>query len=266
MKKFKVGISFLLLVVACVFLGKVALLLNYFSALALHELAHLFVASKKGYKLKHIKLDLFGLSVNLDEKIDDTDAFAINIAGPLCNLLVCVFCLAVYWLFPISYNYLNLFCFANLSLAMFNLLPIYPLDGGKVFKGIFKTEKSYKKFDVILKSVFIGLFALVFLFSLESNPNWFCLLFIVFISLSFNKTTPTFSLMKQDKKKQFEKVVMLKIKPESTLIEMLKKVKSGQYTIFVFKTDNYHYVHEEDAINLALNHKLTTKICDINLK
>ncbi|MBQ8615437.1 MAG: hypothetical protein IJ415_02605, partial [Clostridia bacterium] len=133
MKKFKIGPSFFLLIVVCIMTKNIVLMLNYLLALFLHEIAHLWVAGKRGYSLRTIKLDMFGLAVDLNEKVDDKDQFAINIAGPVCNLFVCVLCLATYWLIPTSYIYLNTFCFSNLILAIFNLLPVYPLDGGKIF-------------------------------------------------------------------------------------------------------------------------------------
>ena len=120
---------------------------NYLLAIFLHEIAHLLVAERKGYSLKQIKLDAFGLAVDLNEKIDNEDQFVINIAGPICNLLLCILCLATYWLFPISFCFLNTFCFCNLVLAIFNLIPVYPLDGGKIFCGIIKSEKVYKILD-----------------------------------------------------------------------------------------------------------------------
>ena len=129
MKKIKIGASFLLIIFVSLLCGQVVLILNYFLALSLHELAHMWVAVKNGYSLKLIKLDIFGLSIELNEIIDDKDGFRINVAGPVCNLLLCLLCLAFYWLVPTSDFYLNTFCFCNLILAIFNLLPVYPLDG-----------------------------------------------------------------------------------------------------------------------------------------
>ena len=144
MKKFKVSLSFILLILLSLFMGQALLIFNYLVALSIHELAHLFVALKNGYSLKFVKLDIFGMSVELNESIDDKDNFRINIAGPVVNLLMCLICMSLYWLIPISFHYLNTFCFANLMLAVFNLLPVYPLDGGKIFRGIIKSDKAYK--------------------------------------------------------------------------------------------------------------------------
>ena len=125
MKKIKIGISFFLLTLVAFSCGKINLILNYFFALILHELAHLLVAVKSGYTLKRIKLDMFGLLVELNETIDEKDGFKINIAGPIFNLMLCVVCMALYWLIPVSYFYLNTFCFCNLILAIFILKPSF---------------------------------------------------------------------------------------------------------------------------------------------
>lgn len=263
MKKIKIGISFVLLILACLIIKNGLVLINYLSALILHELAHLWVATKRGYKLKMIKLDMFGMSVDLGEKVDDKDLFSINLAGPLFNLLLCVLCLASYWIFPKAYFYLNNFCLANLILAMFNLLPIYPLDGGKMFKGMFKSSKAHKTFDTVVRIVLIVLFGVVFCVSLKYKPNWFCLLFIAFLVVSFSKKQPNFSLFKNNSKKQFEKVVMLKIDKTETLFNALKKINNRHFTIFYFKTSKYNFVDEDLLINLATRFPLTSRIGEI---
>ena len=165
MKKFRIRPSFLLLVLLSIYFNKFSLLINYFLALSLHELAHIFVAINKGYKLKLVKLDMFGMSVELDETIDNKDCFLINIAGPMINLLIAVICVAMYWLVPTSYYVLKDFCLANLILAVFNLLPIYPLDGGKIFRGLIKRDKTYKVLDNVVRITLVMLSICGFVFS-----------------------------------------------------------------------------------------------------
>ena len=143
MKKVKLGASLILLVLLAILTNSFSLIINYLLALTLHELAHLFVATKLGYSLKFIKLDMFGLSIELNEAIADKDSFKINVAGPVFNLLLCVICMALYWLLPLSYFYLNTFCFANLVLAIFNLLPIYPLDGYRIVDSFCRFDNKF---------------------------------------------------------------------------------------------------------------------------
>ena len=110
------------------------LLINYILALTLHELAHIFVATKRGYTLKEFKISLFGVAVELNEKIDENDSFVVNISGPVFNLFLCLICVAFYWFIPKSFVVLNTFCISNLTLAIFNLMPIYPLDGFNIIE------------------------------------------------------------------------------------------------------------------------------------
>ncbi len=259
MFKVKVGVSFLLLVLISVLCGQGILMINYFLALTLHELAHLWVALKNGYSLQTIKLDVFGLAVNLNEQIDDKDSFKINIAGPMFNLFLCVLCMAMYWLVPTSFYYLNTFCFCNLILAIFNLLPVYPLDGGKIFRGMVKNDKAYKILDIIIRSLLACLFICAFIFSCFKTANFILLVFAIFFVTSKGKIMPTMSIFKFRKSKHFDKVIILKVDESQTLFNLIKQIKSNHYTIFYLPNQN-RFLDEEHIINLSLNHALTTTL------
>lgn len=266
MKKFKIGISFYLLVILCIFTNQLMLLFNYFIALILHELAHLWVAASKGYKLKQMHLSMCGLFIKLDEEIEDKDAFLINIAGPSLNLLLSVFCVALFWLIPTSYNYLSVFCVSNLALAVFNLLPVYPLDGGKVISSLFKNKKHFKVFNNVAKYILVALFASLFIYSCFNIINYFYLIMaIFFLTLTDNKT-PTLSVLKFRNKNKIEKIIMLKINPTETLFAMLKQLKNNVYTIFYCKETKQQYIDEESVISLSTKYPLTTQICNVEIK
>ncbi len=262
MKKFKVGLSFLLLLGFCFITKSVILLMNYLLALFLHELAHLFVATKKGYTLNKIKLDMFGLSLDLDEPIMDKDNFAINIAGPMFNLFMCLLCLAFYSLVPSSYAYLNIFCFSNLMLAVFNLLPVYPLDGGKIFRSLIKSNKTYRIVDKIVRWSFaLACICLFFVFKEITNSAMFLILALFFI-LSKNRTY-SLSIFKVKQNKSFDRVVILKVDENMNLFQMIKKIKPKNYTIFYFP-QTHRYMDEEELISLATQYPLNAKQADFN--
>lgn len=242
--------------------GQVLLILNYFLALMLHELAHLLVAVKNGYSLRFIKLDVFGMSVELNEKIDDKDSFKINIAGPACNLLICVFCMALYWLIPTSYLYLNTFCFCNLILAIFNLLPVYPLDGGKIFRGMIKSDKTYKILDCIVRFLLAILFICAFVLSCFKVPNFLLLIMSIFFITSKGKQTPTMSIFKYRQNKHFDKVLILKVDDTETLFSLIKQIKTHNYTIFYVPKLN-KYFDEDKVIELSLKNPLSIALNEI---
>ncbi len=263
MKKVKIGASFLLLVIFCLISGKIVLFINYLFALSLHEMAHLWVAGSRGYSLKQVKLDMFGLAVDLNETIDDKDQFAINIAGPIFNLLICVLCLATYWLIPSSYIYLNTFCFCNLMLAIFNLLPVYPLDGGKIFRAMIKSDKVYKALDLVIRYSLACLSICAFIISCRKVPNLLLLVLSIFFITSKLDKTPTMSIFKYRKNKHFDKVVILKVDETETLFSLIKQIKSHHYTIFYSPKLN-KYFDEDMVIDLSLKNQLTSQLVDLN--
>lgn len=261
MKKFKIGTSFLLLILLFILTKNIVVFLNYFLALFLHELAHLFVASRKGYSLRLIKLDIFGLSLDLNEKIDDGDTFSISIAGPMFNLFLCLCCTALYWLLPNSFYFLNLFCLSNLILAVFNLIPIYPLDGGKIVRAIVKNEKAYNIIDKVVRWAFAFVLLVLFIISCFSSPNWIYALFLIFL-VSSSKRLPTLSIFKYKHNKNFDKVIMLKVGENDNLFSMLKKIKNHYYTIFYCPKTRLYY-DEDQIITYATKYSLETKIEDV---
>ena len=100
-----------------------------------HECAHAFAAAKLGYKLNKIVLMPFGAVIDGDLKnIGFRDEIFVALCGPLCNLLTAVFFVALWWFHPTMYAFTDTACYSSLTIALINLLPAYPLDGGRVLK------------------------------------------------------------------------------------------------------------------------------------
>lgn len=100
-----------------------------------HECAHAFAAAKLGYTLDRIVLMPFGAVIDGDlNGLSFKDEIAVALWGPLCNLITAAFFVALWWCFPETYAYTDVACHASLSIALVNLLPAYPLDGGRVLR------------------------------------------------------------------------------------------------------------------------------------
>lgn len=109
-------------------------LMSCFVALQ-HECAHAFAAAKLGYKLNRIVLMPFGAVIDGDLRgISLKDEITVAVWGPLCNLLTALFFVALWWLIPDWYAFTDTACYASLAIALVNLLPAYPLDGGRIFR------------------------------------------------------------------------------------------------------------------------------------
>lgn len=118
-------------------------MLGLFASLLLHELAHSIVARHLGVPIKSITLFLFGGVAELEvEPCSAQVEFWIAVAGPAMSL-----CLAVgFWtleyiaiwsgLPAVLIHIVSYLALINLILALFNLLPAFPLDGGRVLRAI----------------------------------------------------------------------------------------------------------------------------------
>ena len=120
-------------------LGFVAAILLFSSVLA-HELGHSFVALAQGIPVKSITLFIFGGLATLEKESETPlQAFLVAIAGPLVSVLLFILFAMISATVPLSepiQEIVSLLAYINLVLALFNLIPGLPLDGGNVLKAI----------------------------------------------------------------------------------------------------------------------------------
>ncbi|MFN6566166.1 site-2 protease family protein [Dendronalium sp. ChiSLP03b] len=126
--------------------GGLALLLGLITALSLfasvvaHELGHSFVAIRQGIDVKSITLFIFGGLASLEKESETpAEAFWVAIAGPLVSLLLSGIFTAIGIATTASgplAAILGVLAAVNLALALFNLIPGLPLDGGNILKAL----------------------------------------------------------------------------------------------------------------------------------
>ncbi|MDR2046510.1 MAG: hypothetical protein LBP79_01165 [Clostridiales bacterium] len=160
MYNFKISPLFILLAVFLVVRGQAALLVNSTLTVLLHEMAHARIAYGRGYIMRQIVLMPYGAVLYGEEKMRKNDAVIIALAGPLFNLFIAVLLFALWWLIPELYVYTDAFAYANVSIALFNLLPIFPLDGSRVALALAKNKRA-----ALGKLKILGVSASVFLFA-----------------------------------------------------------------------------------------------------
>jgi Zn-dependent protease/CBS domain-containing protein len=120
----------------------------FFTSILLHELGHALQARREGMEIEGITLWLFGGVAKFTGMFPSAGAeFRIAIAGPLVSLLIGVGFLALPALVPFP-AYIDGVLFwlgsINLAVLVFNLLPAFPLDGGRVLRSvIWKVKGDY---------------------------------------------------------------------------------------------------------------------------
>src|SRR5437016_3060201 len=129
-----------------VWMAAVVTSLLFFAALLLHELAHSLLAQARGLRVRAITLfALGGVSQIESEASDAKSEFWIAIAGPITSVVIGLVALGTAWLTgwqprsepatPVT-SVLVWLGYINLMLAAFNMIPGYPLDGGRVLRAL----------------------------------------------------------------------------------------------------------------------------------
>jgi Zn-dependent protease/predicted transcriptional regulator len=117
--------------------------LGLFASIVFHELCHSLVARRYGLRIKGITLFLFGGVAQMEDEPPSAKAeFAMAVAGPASSVLLSLCFFAIRAAIaggttagPVS-GVVSYLAFINLLLAGFNLLPAFPLDGGRVLRSI----------------------------------------------------------------------------------------------------------------------------------
>jgi Zn-dependent protease/predicted transcriptional regulator len=117
--------------------------LGLFLSVILHEFAHSLVARRLGLPMKGITLFIFGGVAEMsDEPSSAKVEFFMAIVGPLSSLAIAGVCYVIYlggisvgWPLPVN-GVLRYLAYINVLLAIFNILPAFPLDGGRVLRSI----------------------------------------------------------------------------------------------------------------------------------
>lgn len=172
--KLKIHPLFYLFLIVELAVGNAFVFVVYAITAVIHEVGHSFSASKRGYYLNKIVLTPFGALVSGSSEFDLKDQVSIALAGPLVNLLIGAVVMSLWWIIPETYAYTDVIVIANFSMAIVNLMPCYPLDGGRVLSALFSKKFGEDKAHKITKTLGVMLslvFFIVFIITLKSAPN-----------------------------------------------------------------------------------------------
>lgn len=173
----------------------------------LHELGHTFAAQLVGVEVKSVFVWILGGLTNLSYKPEKpVHNLFIAAAGPLVNMLLAFLCVAAYILLyivflPYSNNaelflwvqtFVNLFfslAFVNIILIVFNLLPVYPLDGGNILHALMEMFFGKSNADLITLVISVPFLIVLIIFGFATRDYillGFCVL-IAFAVSSLNR-------------------------------------------------------------------------------
>ena len=118
-----------------------------------HEFTHYIVARILGFSAYGVKLLPFGAVLNLKEldEAEPFEDFLLSISGPGLNIILSFIFYFLYYKYGMLYFYKSSMC--NWILGIFNLIPAFPLDGGRILRDFLSLKTLYKKANKITLNV-----------------------------------------------------------------------------------------------------------------
>ncbi len=273
MIKIKIHPLFVALIVTMIMLGHLYEFLNVIVALFVHELAHYRIAKARGYSFDKITLMPYGAVLSGNENISKLNACAVYLSGPIINLVLSLIIIAIWWLVPSTYGFSKGLVVANLYIGLFNLLPLYPLDGSKVIVNCFKNRKSALRIVKIIGIVISLLLFLLFIISIFFSFNIFLGIMAIFLFAgAYSQSnqaqlehlltdTPYYKDYNHGLKKQ-----TICIPLTMPLYRVLSYIRSDtllDFDVVDSKCNKVCHLAEDEMREIMENNELTAFICDI---
>ncbi len=239
-------------------------MLAFFAGLILHELAHSLVARRFGLGIGGITLFIFGGVAELDEEpASPVSEFWIAIAGPAMSFALA----GLAWFAKITlegadvsesmqavFEYLALI---NLILAVFNLLPAFPLDGGRVLRAalwkssgdLVRATRNASAISELVAYVLIGL-GLISLFSGGTVGGLWQILIGFFLLSAARATYQQLVIKTSLANRTVSKMMSTEVHqagPDDTLSSVVDDIMLAHAISFVPVTDGEHLLGYIDA-------------------
>lgn len=162
-----------------ILMGKFKFITYFMLIILIHELGHILISLLFKWKIDKVIILPFGALTKYNEIINRPliEELFVSISGILFQMFFYIF-LKNY----IDYKY---FVFINYFIIIFNLLPIYPLDGAKILNVLFNKITSFK--NSILLTIIVSYIVIIFLSLILFNINKLLFMFLIFLFNEVNK-------------------------------------------------------------------------------
>ena len=233
-------ITFILLMAAVLVFSTLyffALIMLLFVFVVVHELSHSLVARHYNIKVRKIVLYPIG-GVSEIEEIPDNPRIEWRMAGagPLSSILIGLFFYGLSFVTPITrvgtlYGSFTLdLALLNLFLGAFNLIPAFPMDGGRVFRALLAERMKYS--DATKYAAFIGRVLGIIMAVVGFFYNIFLIIIGAFVYIGASEEaeqTIVSTTMARVRVKDVMSTDVASVKPETTLSEALETMFKARY-------------------------------------
>lgn len=197
----KIDLKIILFALIFYFTGQIEIYCLCLLFALIHELGHVLVARILGNKLLKFKIMPLGFSIFLQTNIEDYNKkikkgnmyvlkkLIISIAGPITNIIIFL----VTFFLPIELMIKEKIIYINAIIAIFNLIPMYPLDGSKILQNALKlfcsNKESYKYTNIVANATLIifTIFCSVFILYAKNIAIVAILIYLWYINIIENE-------------------------------------------------------------------------------
>ncbi len=234
----------------------------------LHEITHILVALKFGCKFYNIEFHIFGMKAELIDidSLKENQKIIVYLSGALLNIVLAIF----FYIINIKYDssFIETSMNLNIGLAVFNLLPAYPLDGSRILEVILSKRMLFKKAQKIISIVsfsiaalFIIISAIIYIFLHSLNLSMIIGAIIIIYITRMEEHTTMYITMSNVVKKRHKLLKNKYIENKSIsvyykqgLVNVLALVDRNKFNTFYILDDDMKliYILNEDELIDAL--------------
>ena len=248
----KIHPVFLAVVALSVLLGNAGLVMAFMLAIAIHECAHILTAKAVGLNVESMYVLPFGCAAEISgyENAEYAKEIITAAAGPAVN----IFTACVLTLLPKMYldDMMMLFIWANVTLAAINMLPVLPLDGGRIMMAAMKSFLNERtawrllNWAGVAAGVGMCIVGIQAVFNGSVNVTWLIMgVFLLGYAAMSLKNIPFASYKNaEEKRKRLVKkgsanVKHIAVMRSATLREVLREMESSKMNIITVLNDDF---------------------------
>jgi len=209
-----------------------------FVGVLLHELGHSWTARRYGVTITSITLWIFGGMAHMKDLPEDWDVeLYVALAGPAMSVLVGAVCYALLFVLPaqpILVFVVGSLAVINVTLAIFNLVPAFPMDGGRVLRALLARSRPYAEATQTAATVGKLMAVLMAIFAvLAFAPLLLLIAMFVYIAAGAeSRTTVVRELLKGMTARELMSTEVRTVTPETTVAEFLDRVLTERTTAY----------------------------------
>lgn len=209
--KIEINLKIIIAIILFFLLSNLNMYFMFLFFVLIHEIMHLIVGLIIGGKAEKMYINPFGVSLEiyLYGKSRPLSKILFYLSGPLINFILAI----GFFYFNMDVELKEKLIYTNLSICFFNLLPILPLDGGKILKEIFTVFFSSdisSNIMIYFSKIFLGIISLVYSILILKVKNIYILILLIYVWYLFLIEEKKYSILKKTRE-EIKKYNNLKI-------------------------------------------------------